>query len=58
MVKITELMSKYPKDYRVLVRPSGTEDVVRVLSEGPEQEVVAKINEEVLGLLRGYMELI
>lgn len=58
MAKIAELMSKYPKDYRVLVRPSGTEDVVRVLSEGPEQEVVAKINDEVIVLLREYMELL
>ncbi|MBS0236011.1 MAG: phosphoglucosamine mutase [Proteobacteria bacterium] len=48
--KIEALKSKHP-DYRFLIRPSGTEDLVRVMVEGPEQEQIEILATTVVGYL-------
>jgi phosphoglucosamine mutase len=40
---------------RLVVRPSGTEPVVRVMGEGPDQAVVRKVVEGVAGVIRAEL---
>ena len=41
-------------DGRVLVRPSGTEQLIRVLAEAPDPEQCARANEIILAALEGF----
>jgi len=40
---------------RLVVRPSGTEPVVRVMGEGPDQAVVRKVVDGVAGVIRAEL---
>ena len=40
---------------RLVVRPSGTEPVVRVMGEGPDQAAVRKVVEGVAGVIRAEL---
>jgi len=45
--KIEEVEAALGEDGRILVRPSGTEPLIRVMLEGPEQKLLEKLAEEV-----------
>ncbi|CAK90292.1 unnamed protein product (macronuclear) [Paramecium tetraurelia] len=55
--KVDEIMSKYDNSYRTCIRPSGTENVVRVHSEGPQLEIIREIDSRINELLKSYMEI-
>ncbi|CAD8186336.1 unnamed protein product [Paramecium pentaurelia] len=55
--KVDEIMSKYDNSYRTCIRPSGTENVVRIHSEGPQVEIVKEIDFRINELLKSYMEI-
>ena len=40
--KINELKNELGKDYRILVRPSGTEPLIRVMIEGKDKNIIEK----------------
>lgn len=46
--KIEEVQKYLGDDGRILVRPSGTEPLIRVMLEGPDQEVLQKLAAEVM----------
>ena len=48
---ITEAMNRYGKLARAFVRPSGTEDVVRVYAEASTQTEAEKLANEVAALV-------
>ena len=39
---------------RLLVRPSGTEPVIRVMTEAPDEKVARKLATKAIDLFRGY----
>ncbi len=41
---------------RLLVRPSGTESVIRVMTEAPEEAVARRLAEQAIELFKGYSE--
>lgn len=50
--KIEEVQSYLGEDGRILVRPSGTESLIRIMLEGPEQEELQKLAEAVLKVVK------
>ncbi len=52
---IEELESRFAGEGRVLIRPSGTEPLVRVMIEGKEQSVIQKEAEELAELIMRTM---
>jgi phosphoglucosamine mutase len=48
---IREYEEKLGKSGRILVRPSGTEPVIRVMVEGPDKGVIDEIADELCGLV-------
>jgi phosphoglucosamine mutase len=48
MAKIGEVQKKLGENGRVLVRPSGTESLIRVMLEGQDQDELQKLTEEIL----------
>jgi len=50
--KIEEVQSHLGEDGRILVRPSGTESLIRIMLEGPEQEELQKLAEAVLEVVK------
>lgn len=51
--KIEEVQKYLGDDGRILVRPSGTESLIRVMLEGPDQHELQKLAEEVLEVIKG-----
>lgn len=49
---ITEGQARLGAMGRLVVRPSGTEPVIRVMAEGEDEEMVAAIVEEICGVIR------
>ena len=56
--KAIEKLSKKIEEQkgRLLVRPSGTESVIRVMTEAPEESVARKLALEAIELFRGFSE--
>lgn len=52
---IRELETKYAGEGRVLIRPSGTEPLVRVMIEGKNQEVIQEDAERLANLMQDVM---
>ena len=52
---IKELEAKYAGEGRVLIRPSGTEPLVRVMIEGKNQEVIKEDAERLANLMQDVM---
>ncbi len=52
MSKIREVEQALGKDGRVLVRPSGTEPLIRVMAEGPDEEQLESYVNEIADVIR------
>ena len=52
---IAELEKKFAGEGRVLIRPSGTEPLVRVMIEGKDQAVIQEEAEKLAGLIQDVM---
>ena len=52
---IRELEAKFAGEGRVLIRPSGTEPLVRVMIEGKDKEQIQKEAEKLAGLIQDIM---
>lgn len=52
---IEELETKFAGEGRVLIRPSGTEPLVRVMIEGKDQKIIADEAEKLAGLIQDVM---
>ena len=52
---IQDLESKYAGEGRVLIRPSGTEPLVRVMIEGKDAEVIKEDAEVLAKLIQDIM---
>lgn len=50
--KIEQIESMLGEEGRVLVRPSGTEQVIRVMAEGPDEEQLKQYVEELSQTVR------
>lgn len=53
--KIAELTDKFAGEGRVLIRPSGTEPLVRVMIEGKNQKMIEKDAHELADLIQNIM---
>ena len=49
--KIADVETKIGEDGRVLIRPSGTEPLVRVMIEGKDTEVINELAEDLAALI-------
>ena len=49
--KINEIEKEFSNDGRVVIRPSGTEPLVRVMIEGKDQDYITKKAKEVAELI-------
>ena len=49
--KIADVEAKIGEDGRVLIRPSGTEPLVRVMIEGKDTEVINELAEDLASLI-------
>ena len=52
---IEELEKKFEGEGRVLIRPSGTEPLVRVMIEGKDQQLIQKEAEKLAALIQDIM---
>lgn len=52
---IADLEKKFAGEGRVLIRPSGTEPLVRVMIEGKDQQVIQEEAEKLAGLIQDVM---
>lgn len=52
---IDELTKRFAGEGRVLIRPSGTEPLVRVMIEGKDKELIQKEAEKLAGLIQDIM---
>ena len=52
---IEELEAKFAGEGRVLIRPSGTEPLVRVMIEGKDQKVIDEEARKLADLIMGVM---
>lgn len=52
---IKELEEKFAGEGRVLIRPSGTEPLVRVMIEGKDQQVIHEEAEKLANLIQDVM---
>ncbi len=55
--KLFQLEEKLGKDGRILVRPSGTEPVIRVMVEGSNEDTITTMADELAGLIKHADEL-
>ncbi|MGL5259645.1 MAG: phosphoglucosamine mutase [Lachnospiraceae bacterium] len=53
--KIDELNKKYNNEGRILIRPSGTEPMVRVMIEGKDKEMIKKDAKELAELIKDIL---
>ncbi|MCM1564963.1 MAG: phosphoglucosamine mutase [Dehalobacter sp.] len=51
-LKVREVQESLGEDGRILVRPSGTESLIRVMLEGPDQQELIRLAEEVVKVVR------
>jgi phosphoglucosamine mutase len=51
-LKIREIQENLGEDGRILVRPSGTESLIRVMLEGPDQQELTRLAEEIVKVVR------
>jgi len=51
-LKVREVQESLGEDGRILVRPSGTESLIRVMLEGPDQQELTMLAEEVVKVVR------
>ena len=49
--KIKELEAEFKSDGRVIIRPSGTEPLIRVMIEGKDKEYITKRAKEIVKLI-------
>ena len=49
--KIADVEAEIGEDGRVLIRPSGTEPLVRVMIEGKDTEVINELAEDLAALI-------
>lgn len=56
LAAIAEAEQKLGNDGRVLVRPSGTEELVRVMAEASNEEMAARVAERLAGAVRTALE--
>ena len=52
---VKKLEQKFAGEGRVLIRPSGTEPLVRVMIEGKEQQVIRQEAEKLANLIQDVM---
>lgn len=52
---IKELEEKFAGEGRVLIRPSGTEPLVRVMIEGKDQQAIREEAEKLANLIQDVM---
>ena len=52
---IAKLNEKFAGEGRVLIRPSGTEPLVRVMIEGKDQEMIDKEARQLADLIQNIM---
>jgi phosphoglucosamine mutase len=52
---IKELTDKFAGEGRVLIRPSGTEPLVRVMIEGKDQKMIEKEANKLAALIQNIM---
>ena len=53
--EIEKLEAKFSGDGRVLIRPSGTEPIVRVMIEGRDQQIIQQEAERLAKLIEGLL---
>ncbi len=51
-LKVRAVQESLGEDGRILVRPSGTESLIRVMLEGPDQHELTRLAEEVVKMVR------
>ncbi len=54
--KVNEVQNYLGENGRVLVRPSGTESLIRIMLEGPCQDELQRLAEEILGVVESVDE--
>ena len=54
--KLKKLSSSLGKKGRVVIRPSGTEPVIRIMIEGDNQQMIQRLAEEAAAVLMSYAE--
>lgn len=52
---IKRVSEKFAEDGRVLIRPSGTEPLIRVMIEGKDQKLIEKEAKELAELIQNVM---
>lgn len=53
---VRQVEEKLGKDGRVLVRPSGTESLIRVMAEGPDKDLVEQYVNEIADVIRHELQ--
>ncbi len=54
--KITEIEKEFSNEGRVVIRPSGTEPLIRVMIEGKEQGYITKKAKEIAELIENRLK--
>ena len=54
--KIKEIEKEFSNEGRVVIRPSGTEPLIRVMIEGKEQENITKKAKEIVELIENRLK--
>ena len=54
--KINEIDKEFSNEGRVVIRPSGTEPLIRVMIEGKEQEYITKKAKEIAELIENRLK--
>ena len=54
--EINKLKKKISNDYRILIRASGTEALIRVTIEGKDIEIINKIKKEILNIIKKIID--
>lgn len=52
---IADVEDRLGSNGRVLVRPSGTESLVRVMIEGPDEELISRYAQEIVGVIKSEL---